>query len=55
VVGTVTPLLVTLGVLTNAVAAHVLAIAAAVLGLATNALAASNVAQSPVEDPEVAE
>lgn len=42
VVGTVTPLLVTLGVVSGEVAGHILAIAASVLALGSSALAISN-------------
>lgn len=40
-----TPLLVTLGLLSDGVAGQILAIVGAVLGLGTNALAAGNVSQ----------
>lgn len=42
VVGTVTPLLVTLGIVSGEVAGHILAIAASVLALGSSALAISN-------------
>lgn len=43
IVGTTTPLLVTLGIIDNTLAGHIMAIAAAVLALGTNALALANV------------
>lgn len=55
VVGAVVPLLVTLGVISGDVAGHVMAIAASVLALGSSALAYANVAQVPVEEPEVDE
>lgn len=55
VVGAVVPLLVTLGVISGDVAGHVMAIAASVLAVGTSALAMANIAQTPVEEPEVEE
>jgi hypothetical protein len=50
VVGTIVPLLVTLGVLTGEVAGHVLAIAAAVLSVGSSALAYANVSRSTEDE-----
>jgi hypothetical protein len=43
IIGVTTPLLVTLGIISNTVAGHVVAIAAAVLGLGSNFMARANV------------
>ena len=43
VIGTIVPLLVTLGVITGEVAGHVLAIAASLLSIGGSALAISNI------------
>lgn len=43
IVGATTPLLVTLGIIDNTVAGHIIAISSAILALGTNALALANV------------
>lgn len=43
VIGTIVPLLVTLGILSNEIAGHIMAIAASVLSLAGSVLALNNI------------
>lgn len=50
VIGTTVPLLVTLGVISNEVGGHILAIGASILALGGSLLAASNVATEPLEE-----
>jgi hypothetical protein len=45
IVGSIVPLLVTLGVISGDVAGHILAIAASVLALGTSALALNNITE----------
>ena len=53
VIGTVVPLLVTLGIFSDAVAGHIMAIGASILALSGSLLAANNVSTEPLEDFDV--
>ena len=53
VIGTVVPLLVTLGVFSNEVGGHIMAIGASILALGGSFLAAQNVSTEPLEDFDV--
>lgn len=53
VIGTVVPLLVTLGIFSDQVAGHIMAIGASILALSGSVLAAQNVSTEPLEDIDV--
>lgn len=53
IVGVTVPLLVTLGIISDSVAGHIVAIAAAVLGLGTSFMARANVPTSEIDSTEV--